>query len=100
MTGWKEVETLANNRIKVYRNDKFINVSVKGTWNLTSATSNVLATINSEYHPSTSIVSVGINTSNANRVYIWTNGNVTLYSLSSQTGNNEVQCSFTYPMQT
>lgn len=99
VTGWKEVDSLASGKVKVFCDGEMVSVQVNGSWSLTSATSNVLATIGSNYQPNRAVNCFGINTSNANRLYVWTNGSVTLYSLSSQTGSTDVACQLNYPLK-
>lgn len=102
MSGWKQVQSLSSDRVKVYIDGKNCRIVVSGTF-ITSTSSGEynLGTIDSAYQPSNNYsTNYSYGTTNYAPVFIRGNDNVIhLYKNTSSSSNVACYCTLFYPLR-
>lgn len=103
VTGWKQVQSLSSDRVKVYTDGKNAKIKIGGTFSFsTSAGEYNLGTINSAYQPAENYSTIYASSAMTfYPVYILTNDTVVhLRKASSSSSNIDVYCTLFYPLKT
>ena len=98
VTGWKQIAKYSTDRIRLHSDGKWGMVVISGTWSKSTSGEVVLATINSEYSPSTN---VSTNYSYAKNSYqaVFTRGTNICINRSG-TGKYGVYCTLYFRLKT
>jgi hypothetical protein len=102
VTGWKQMQTLASDKVKVYTDGKFCKIRIGGTFTTsTSAGEYTLATINSAYQSDANYITSATTTTNYLPVYILSDSNVVhVYKGSTSSSSTGCYCALFYPLKT
>ena len=102
VTGWKQVQTLSSDRVRVFTDGKYCKIRIGGTFiTSTSQGEYNLGTINNLYRPSDNYTTnYTTATSNYFPVYLKTDDTVVhLYKQSTSSSNISVYCTLYYPLK-
>lgn len=103
VTGWKQVQTLASDKVKVVTDGKNAKIRIGGTFTTsTSAGEFTLATIDSAYQPDANYVTnYSVGTTNFIPVYLKSDNSVVyIYKGSTSSSSVTCYCTLFYPLKT
>ena len=103
MTGWKQVQSLSNDRVKVFTDGKNAKIRIGGTFiTSTSAGEFNLGTIDSAYQPDANYTTPHTTgTTNYLPVYLKSDDTVVhIYKANTSSANIVCYCTLFYPLKT
>lgn len=97
--GYKQVQSIVSDKIKVYTNGTDVQLSVQGSFTLPSKTETQIGKINSDYAPSSITSVLGHFTTPNFLIGIGSDGTITGYNYTSSSGTMTARSIVTYPLK-